>query len=87
MKAKALSLIVLVLLLVADAAPRYAKEIPPLPHAFYCNVTINNAPAPVGTIVEARGERVRIGIPGNPIETTELGKYGSPDPLKPKLIV
>jgi len=84
---KASIFIVLALFLAICAAPAYANDVPPLPHAFYGSVTINNSPAPVGTQVEARGEGVRTGIAGNPIVTTEVGKYGSADPLGPKLVV
>jgi hypothetical protein len=76
-----------VCLLLLCAVPAYGQEVPPLPHAFYGDVTINGNPAPVGTQVEARGEGVRTGIPGNPIVTTEVGKYGSADPLGTKLVV
>ncbi|GAI40695.1 unnamed protein product, partial [marine sediment metagenome] len=37
--------------------------------------------------MEARGEDVRTDIEGNPITTTELGKYGSSNPLEQRLIV
>ncbi len=61
---------------------------PMLPHAFYGSVTIGGQPAPLGTLVEARGDNI---IPdtdpdddgpfeGNPICTTVVGKYGSDDP-------
>ncbi|MCL0053263.1 hypothetical protein M1M86_02120, partial [Dehalococcoidales bacterium] len=85
MKAKTLSLIVLAFLLVVGGAPVYAT-IPALPHAFYGYVYINDAPAPPGTIVEARGEGV-IRTEYNPIITTEPGKYGGPGALDPKLVV
>jgi hypothetical protein len=58
-----------------------------LPHAFFGTIKINDSPAPVGTRVEARGEGVRAGIEGNPIVTTAVGVYGSPDPMGPKLVV
>ena len=48
-----------------------------LPHAFYGNVTINGEPAPIGTMVEARGQGIRVGISGNPILTSVVGKYGT----------
>ena len=64
-------------LLVLCAMPVYADGVPSLPHAFYGNVTINGAPALAGTTVEARGEGVRTGLAGNPVVTTEVGKYGS----------
>jgi hypothetical protein len=60
---------------------------PALPHAFFGTLTINDKPAPVGTVVEAKGEGVNTDIQGNPIITTEEGWYGSSDPLKPKLVV
>jgi len=59
----------------------------PDPHAFYGTVTINDDPAPVGTQVEARGEGVITRIEGNPVVTTEVGQYGSADPLGAKMIV
>jgi hypothetical protein len=58
-----------------------------LPHAFYGNVTINGELAPIGTMVEARGQGVRVGISGNPILTSVVGKYGSESELGVKLIV
>ena len=79
--------IVLALLLMLGAAPVYANGIPPLPQAFYGDVTINGDPAPAGTTIEARGEGVLTGIEGNPITTTESGKYGKAGALEPKLIV
>jgi len=73
---KATVFIVLALLLVLCAAPVYANGVPPLPHAFYGGLTVNNSPAPTGTQVEARGEGVLTGSE-NPIVTTEVGSYGS----------
>lgn len=64
-----------------------SSSAPPLPHAFYGNLTINGSPAPIGTVVEARGEGVETGLAGNPIITTEVGRYGTPDPLGSKLVV
>jgi hypothetical protein len=58
-----------------------------LPHAFYGNVTINGEPAPIGTKIEARGQGIRVGISGNPIMTSEVGKYGSESETGVKLIV
>jgi hypothetical protein len=87
MRAKVITFVTLVILLMLWAAPAYAQEIPPLPHAFYGTIEINDSPAPVGTQVEARGEGVRTGIEGNPIVTTAAGVYGSPDPMGPKLVV
>jgi len=83
---KILSLLVMLVLLVCSAIPVYAQGIPLLPHTFYGAVTINDSPAPVGTEVEARGEGVQTGIADNPIVTTEVGIYGSSNPLEPKLV-
>ncbi len=77
----------LALVLAAWAMPVHA-QVPPMPHNFYGNLTINGNPAPVGTKVEARGTGVITGIPGNPITTTKEGKYGDPaDPFVQRLIV
>ncbi len=73
-------------LLVGLAAPALA-QVPPLPHAFYGDLTINDSSAPIGATVEARGEGVTTGIEGNPITVTEDGKYGGPGGLDPKLVV
>ena len=87
MRAKAITFVTLVILLMLCATPAYSQELPPLPHAFYGTVEINDSPAPVGTQVEARGGGVLTGIEGNPVVTTAAGSYGSPDPMGPKLIV
>ncbi|GAI18953.1 unnamed protein product, partial [marine sediment metagenome] len=79
--------IALAFLLTLCATPVYANDIPPLPHAFYGDLIINDGPAPIGTKVKAGGEGVRTDIVGNPIESGEVGKYGSPNPLGSKLIV
>jgi len=78
--------IVLALLLSLCVAPVYASDIPPLPHAFYGDVTINGNPAPTRTTVEARCDGVVTGT-YNPITITDPGEYGSADPLGAKLIV
>jgi len=50
---------------------------------FYGDVTIGGEPAPVGTLIEARGEHIITGLvdpetelPFNPVWTIEVGKYG-----------
>ena len=58
-----------------------------IPHAFYGNIIINGEPAPIGTVVEARCQGVTVGVSGNPIMTSEVGKYGSESELGVKLIV
>ncbi len=87
MRAKVITFVTLAVLLMVCATPAYGQEVPPLPHAFYGTVEINDSAAPVGTRVEARGEGVRTGIESNPIATAAAGFYGSPDPMGPKLIV
>ncbi|MEM3434176.1 MAG: hypothetical protein QXP27_08370 [Candidatus Methanomethyliaceae archaeon] len=64
-----------------------AQQPPPLPHAFYGRVEINGQPAPAGTTVEARGQGVLVGIPGNPISVSQPGRYGGPGGFDPKLVV
>ena len=58
-----------------------------VPHMFYGSVTLNGEPAPAGTVITALGSGVTTGIGGNPIVTTEGGRYGSPQPWGSKLIV
>jgi hypothetical protein len=65
------------------AASTHAQQPPPLPHEFYGSVVVKCQPAPVGATIEARGTNVKIGIPGNPITTTQLGKYGGPTAFDP----
>ncbi len=67
--------------LLVFAAP--ALAIPPLPQAFYGDVTIAGVPAPVGTVVTAKIAGVEVGN----ILTTVAGKYGDSGPLQPKLVV
>jgi hypothetical protein len=73
-------------LLVGLFATPVLAQVPPLPHAFYGTVKINDSPAPIGTEVEAEVEGVVTGE-GNPITVTEAGKYGGPGGLDPKLVV
>ncbi len=87
MRVKRAIFIALALLLGLWSTPIYVNAIPPDPHAFWGYLTINGNPAPVTTEVEARGEGVITGILGNPITTTEVGKYGGPEPGDLRLIV
>ena len=64
-----------------------AQQPPPIPHAFFGALEVNGAPAPAGVQVEARGTGVRTGLVGNPITTTEKGKYGGPSLYDVKLVV
>jgi len=87
MKTKTIAFVILAGLLTLFTTPVYAQGVPPLPHAFYGTVEVNGSPAPVGTVVEARGEGVLAGVGNNPIVITVEGRYGSEEALKPKLIV
>jgi len=87
MKLKTIAFALLVGLLVLVATPVYAQGVPPLPHAFYGTIEVNGGPAPAGTAVEVRGEGVEVGVGNNPIVTTTEGRYGSEEPLEPKLVV
>jgi len=90
MRTKVTAFLMLVILLILGTTPVYSQdeeEVPPLPHALYGTIEINDSPAPVGTTVEARGEGVRISIAGNPIATDAVGNYGSPDPMETKLVI
>jgi len=80
-------LIALTCLLTLFAVPVYADGVPPLPHAFYGNVTINGSPAPAGTRVEARGTGVMTGVADNPTTTSQTGVYGTSNPFEHRLLV
>ena len=87
MKLKTIVFVLLAGLLVLVTTPVYAQGVPPLPHAFYGTIEVNGGPAPAGTAVEVRGEGVEVGVGNNPIVTTTEGRYGSEEPLEPKLVV
>jgi hypothetical protein len=54
-----------------------APDQPQMPHAFYGDVTIDGAPAPIGSSIEAHGLGVIISpAAGNPRTTTQQGRYG-----------
>jgi len=76
--------VILICLGIVLAVPASAQI--PLPHAFFGNIQINGEPAPIGTVVEVRGEGIDLGLEGNPIIITEVGKYGSEGPFGVKLI-
>ncbi|MFC2017666.1 magnesium transporter MgtE N-terminal domain-containing protein, partial [Chloroflexota bacterium] len=78
--------VALALFLILASSPAYAQDeaIPPLPHAFYGNLTFTGGVnAPAGTKVIAKVG----GIACGEITTTTAGKYGGADPLAPKLVV
>jgi hypothetical protein len=87
MNVKRIISIALAVLVISCIAPMYANAQPPLPHAFYGTLEVNDSEAEPGYIVEARGTGVATGIEGNPITTEFLGEYGRVGPLQPKLIV
>jgi hypothetical protein len=60
---------------------------PPLPQSFYGTVEVRGTPAPVGTMVEARGQGVKLPAPNNPISVTVAGLYGGASAFNPKLVV
>ena len=60
---------------------------PPMPHIFYGEVWVDGAPAPIGTVIEGRGEDVITGIEGNPLTTVSVGKYGSPSVVTDDLLI
>jgi len=87
MKTRVFAFVIVAILLMFCAVPAYGQGLPPLPHAFYGTVEINDGAAPTGTQIEARGEGVRTGIEGNSIKTTAVSVYGSSDPMGSKLVV
>ena len=88
MNLKRIGLLALFALVIGLMAPAYvsAQGPPPVPHAFYGTLLINDADAPPGTVVEARGEGV-IKSSNNPIVTSVAGRYGGPAWSDPKLAV
>ena len=75
---------VLVILMAGGAAAQNDLP-PPPPQAFYGDATIRSQPAPVGTVVEARGGNVKTNIIANPITTTVAGQFGGPTLAEVKL--
>lgn len=80
-----ISLVGLCLLMALVALPATTQP-PPLPHAFYGLVEVNGEPAIVGTQVEVSGQGVLSGIAGNPLTVVQVGQYGGPGGLDPKLL-
>ena len=60
-----------------------ASAIPPLPSEFYGSVLTNGAPAPAGTVIEAKIFDVIRGT----VVTDEAGTYGGSDLFDPRLVV
>ncbi|MFC2071921.1 hypothetical protein ACFLUU_04290 [Chloroflexota bacterium] len=61
MRTKALIFLILTVLLSLSIVPVHAQSVPPLPHAFYGDVTINGQGASVGTVVSAKAGGVACG--------------------------
>jgi len=59
---------------------------PQIPHSFYGTIEAAGNPVSAGVPVEVHAEGVTTGLPGNPVYSRE-GRYGSPDPLTPRLEV
>jgi len=88
MKSSFIIVLLLALLVLAMGnSVQAAAAVPALPETFYGAVTINNQPAPQGTVVEARGTGVLNQIAGNPLTTTTAGAYGSSSATGSKLTV
>ncbi len=74
-------------LIAAFAATPVHAQAPVVFQVFFGTVEIDGQPAPAGASIEGRGTNVATGIEGNPITTTEAGKYGGPLLSNVKLIV
>lgn|GEM_PF-1257756 len=80
-------IVIVLVTLAAVCGGSASAQAPTLPHAFFGSVEIAGNAAPAGTQIEVRGTGVLIGIPGNPIFTTEAGMYGGPSAFDVKLVV
>ncbi|MCK4785990.1 MAG: hypothetical protein KAV87_19695 [Desulfobacteraceae bacterium] len=81
-----IAVFIVTLLISLSTGVAYAFEVPKLPHAFYGDILINGSPAPIDTKVEVAGPGVMTGVSGNPLYTTEIGKYGESEALGVKLL-
>jgi len=77
MKNAGIAIIAILFCILVSAAPAQAE--PPIPHAFYGDVTIGGEAAPLGTVVSAKVN----GVESGSVITWEIGEYGwgrgSPD--------
>jgi PKD repeat protein len=53
-----------------------SPPVPAIPMTFSGSVTINDQPAPVGSLITADGSGVKRGIDENPVQVSTPGKYG-----------
>lgn len=77
MKKPILGIIVAIAIITSLVFPAQIFGDTSIPLSLWGSLTINGDPAPIGTIVEARGDNVRTDIQDNPLTTTETGKYGT----------
>ena len=77
------NLFIFSLLLVLIIGIASADDIPLKPHEFYGTVTINGAPAPVGTSIIAK----MWGTSHGTFTTVSSGTYGGPGPFDSRLMV
>jgi len=73
----------LAVLVTLSALVAVQARVPQLPHLFFGTITVASNPAPVGTVITAKVGGVERGS----ITTTQVGLYGGPDALDPKLVV
>jgi hypothetical protein len=77
----------LIILLSCVAVATAADQQPTLPHLFYGAIVMSDdQPVPANQAVEAHGEGVLTGIPGNPLLSSE-GGFGAEGATSPKLMV
>ena len=82
-----LTAMVMVITLTAALPLNAAGASPDIPRGFYGTVSINGSPAPIRTIIEARGTGIFSGVAGNPLTTTQSGYYGQASEYGDKLVV
>ena len=80
---KVLISISIILISISSISIGIVSAQPPIPCEFYGNVTIDDAPAPIGTHVVAKIDGVERGN----VTTTEVGKYGGIGTFDERLIV
>jgi PKD repeat protein len=54
---------------------------PTVPMTVSGKVTVDEKPAPVGSLITADGSGVKVGVDGNPVQVTIPGEYGEPAKL------
>jgi len=92
MTRRLVSLFILVLVATFGATAVHAQDLPPGFQFFYGSVEVNGVPAPVGTLVDARGAGVvtlveNPEVTNNPLVVAVAGQYGGTGIADPKLLV